>query len=312
MKRSATWDKLAAFAEEHRFKTKGSLSVALVVTKQANEKGLPLDPALLKTKSGGQVRGLGSSAVRSILVKHGIERWLAKEGGRTSRGSIANMTAYVELLNELHSQGFVDLEEIERFWIARVRQYFEAKPFRMTLDPAKGLRAVLRDLIRQAQERQKASPGTAYAGAVAQHLVGAKLDCAIGPADQRHNGFSTADSPSNRQGDFALGDTVIHVTTAPTEALIGKCGENIRAGKRPIVVTISRGVPVAEALAEQLEIGDRVDIFEIEQFLALNVYELGRFGESAGKDAVRSIVERYNEIINECETDPSLAIELKQ
>ena len=57
--------------------------------------GLPLDPDQLVTKSGGQVRGLGQSQVQKILARHGIERVLAAEGGRTSRGSLGNMRAYV-------------------------------------------------------------------------------------------------------------------------------------------------------------------------------------------------------------------------
>ena len=42
-------------------------------------------PELL-TEGGGQVFGLGKSAVQSILHRHDITRVLASEGGRTSRG----------------------------------------------------------------------------------------------------------------------------------------------------------------------------------------------------------------------------------
>ena len=54
-----------------------------------------------------------------------------------------------------------------------------------------------------------------YAGAVLQHLVGAKLDCALGHGHLQHNSFSTADAPNERAGDFFLGDVAIHVTTSP-------------------------------------------------------------------------------------------------
>ena len=60
---------------------KGPLCVALIVTRYAQERGLPLDPEKLVTKSGGQVRGLGKAAVQSVLRRHGIERVLAAEGG---------------------------------------------------------------------------------------------------------------------------------------------------------------------------------------------------------------------------------------
>ena len=85
---------LIAFAKERKFNRKGPLCVALVMTQQARAKGLPLDSGELLTEGGGQVFGLGKSAVQSILQRHGITRVLASEGGRTSRGSIGNMREY--------------------------------------------------------------------------------------------------------------------------------------------------------------------------------------------------------------------------
>ena len=55
---------------------------------------------------------------------------------------------------------------------------------------------MVRDVIAQAEERQKTSQGTNYAGAVLQYLVGAKLDCALGKGLIEHNSFSTADAPA--------------------------------------------------------------------------------------------------------------------
>src|SRR5271170_2347004 len=124
-------DALIAFTRERKFNRKGPLCVALVMTEQARMKGLPLDSGELLTQGGGQVFGLGKSAVQSILQRHGITRVLASEGGRTSRGSIGNMREYVALLNQLHSDGRADLDAIEAFWIARGNEFFAAKPFRI-------------------------------------------------------------------------------------------------------------------------------------------------------------------------------------
>src|SRR6185437_11334319 len=93
--------KLAAFVAQGGFKGKGPLSLALVVTERARRDGLPIDPEAMLTPSGGQVAGMGVSAVQSILARHGITKTLAREGGRTSRGSVGNMKAYVEFLNGL-------------------------------------------------------------------------------------------------------------------------------------------------------------------------------------------------------------------
>ena len=60
-------------------------------------------------------------------------------------------------------------------------------------------------------------------------------------------------------------------------AAIQRCSDNLNDGHRPILVTRQRGHTVAEALAENVGLGDRIDIFEVEQFIALNLYEMGKF-----------------------------------
>jgi hypothetical protein len=301
---------LAAFAAEKHFQGKGPLCVALVVTQHARTMGFPLESEKLLTEGGGQVLGLGKAAVQAILKRHDITRVLASEGGRTSHGSLGNMREYVFFLNALAKKDEVDLEAIESFWIERVNEFFAAKPFKIKLDAARSLRTMVRDVIEQAVVRQRSSPGTQYGGAVLQHLVGAKLDCALGKGHLVHNNCSTADAPSSRAGDFFLGDVAIHVTTSPGEAVIERCRENLDAGYRPILVTLQHGVTVAEGLANNANLGDRIDIFEIEQFVALNLYEIGKFVAGGRKLAVTEMVDRYNEIVEEVETDPSLRIEL--
>jgi hypothetical protein len=309
---SAHQRELAAFTASKAFRGKGPLSVALVVTQHAKKMGLPLDPEHLLTEGGGQVLGLGKGAVQVILKRHGVTRVLASEGGRTSRGSLNNMREYVAFLNDLKTKGKVDLDAIEAFWIERVHEFFAGKPFKIKLDGSRSLRTVVRDVIAQAVERQKTAPGVYYAGAVLQHLVGAKLDCALGEGKFEHNSFSTADAPRGRAGDFFIGDVALHVTTSPSEAVIEKCRDNLNDGYRPMLVTLQHGLTVAEGLAANVGLGDRIDIFEIEQFVALNLYELGKFGAEGRRTAVTDMVARYNEIVEEFETDPSLKIDLRR
>lgn len=304
-------DALSTFNREKKFSRKGPLCVALIVTDFARQRGLPLDADTLITDGGGQVLGLGKSAVQNVLLRHGITRVLASEGGRTSRGSIGNMRDYVGLLNSLRAAGPLDLDAVEDFWIARVRDFFSAKPFKISLDGAHGLRAVVKNLLDQAEGRQRESGGTMYVGAVMQHLVGAKLDCVMGPGRFLHNSFTTSDAQSGRSGDFFIGDVAIHVTTAPGEAVISRCRANLTDGYRALIVTRGRGVTVAEALADASGLGGRIDVFEIEQFVALGVYELGAFTARGRADAVSALAQRYNEIIDEFETDPSLRVEFR-
>ena len=264
------------------------------------------------TNAGGQVLGTGGPAVQTILTRHGITKVLAAEGGRTSRGSIDTMRKYVALLNELQAVSSIDLEAVEAFWIARVQEFFAAKPLKVRLDASRSLRTLVRDVLVQAYDRQRASPGMQYAGAVMQHLAWAcKLDCALGRGSFAHNSFSTSDAQSGRAGDFLIGDVAIHVTTAPGEAVVRRCRENLDDGLRPVIVTTAKGVNAAELHSDAAGLSERIDMFEIEQFVALNLYELGRFEGEGRRVAIVELVSRYNEVIDEVKTDPSLRVEFR-
>ena len=103
----------------------------------------------------------------------------------------------------------------------------------------------------------------------------------------------------------------IHVTTAPGEAVIERCRTNLNDGYKPVLVTIRSGIAVAEGLANNKGLAERIDVFEIEQFVALNLYELGEFAADGRRVAVDGLVRRYNEIVEEVETDPSLKIKIR-
>ena len=302
--------RLVEFTKSQRLATqKGALSIILLVCQHARGLGLPLDPDKLLTKAGTQVLGAGRDATQRVLARLGEKRVLSAEGGRTSRGSVGTMRAYVDILNDLHARGICDLDAIEQYWLSVVQAFFEGKPFKLKMDTTHGLRTIVRDVLDQAKTRQQNSTGTQYQGAVLQHMVGAKLDCALGQGRFAHNSYSTSDQQSGRPGDFAIGDVAVHVSTSPSEAMMARCKANIDNGLRPIVVTLSERVAFTDTLTEQQGLKGRVDVFDIEQFVALNVYELGKFELSGRRTAVADIVNRYNEIIDEVETDPSLKIE---
>lgn len=304
---------LTEFARQNNFRGKGPLSVALFVTETAS-RGLPLDPERLVTvgaRGGGQVAGLGKDPIQRILARHGIVQMLAAEGGRTSRGSLQNMRAYVAFLNSWFAEvGTVDFTEVERFWIAQVQLFFAGHPLKLRQQQGKSVHALLRDLISQAVERERQTSGNRYAGPVLQHLIGAKLDVRLGSGHVQHHGASTSDASTGRVGDFVLGSVAIHVTTHPALHVIGRCQENIAAGIRPILITLFDQVERARVLADERGILDALEIFAAEDFLASNLHELGAFEDSKRRDATEALIARYNEIVEEKETDPSLRIEL--
>lgn len=254
---------------------------------------------------------MGKAAVQEILKKHGIDRVLAREGGRTSRGSIRNMIDYVEFMNRLEKDGIFDGAEVEKYWIERVNDFFAGKPFKIRVDTSKSVRAMISDILSQAAKRQKEGSGTQYVGGMIQHLVGAKLDCVLGIGQVEHNSFSTSDQQTGRPGDFFVGDVAIHVTTAPGESVIARCKANLEDGHKPLLVTLgSKKLAVASGLAENANLQDRIDVFEVEQFLTSNLYEIGRFSVEGRRSAVTELVDRYNELIDDYESDVSMKIKL--
>ena len=303
--------KLQSFASNHNFLgNKGPLCVALVITDVAKEKGLPLDASQLLTGANGQVKGLGKSGVQKVLKRHDITRVLASEGGRTSRGSIGNMQDYVTFLNDLAKNSSVDLEKVEKWWVSQVQQFFSASPLKLKIDSSSSLRTCLRSVFSEAEKRQAQSPGATVVGAVMQHLVGAKLEVLYPEQDFKHNGYSVADAPTKRAGDFDFGDCAIHVTTSPSQSLMEKCQANLNQGLRPLIISSSAGAIFAEKLASGIGLEKRIDVLDIEQFLVANIFEWTRFDAKDRKTTLQDLITRYNVIVESCETDPSLKIEL--
>lgn len=284
--------------------------MALVITRKAIESGLPLDSAKLVTTAQGQVLGLGKGAVQAILAKYEITKILAAEGGRTSRGSMGNMQDYVAFLNESAKRKDFNLNFVEEWWVQRVRDFFESSPLKLKIDTSSSLKACLTGIFDEAKRRQAENRGSTILGAVMQHLVGAKLETLYPDKTINHSGYSVADSPTGRVGDFQFGDCVIHVTTAPGKLLIQKCLDNLDRGLRPLIVSTNAGVALAETLAEEEGINRRLEVLDITQFLVANMLEWTGFNGSQRRHTFEELVSRYNAIIDKCETDPSLKIEV--
>lgn len=123
------------------------------------------------------------------------------------------------------------------------------------------------------------------------------------------HGASDADDQTGREGDFIVGDTAIHCTTAPAGLLIEKCKSNLGHGLNPVIVTVSDRVVTARNLLEDAGIGSRVEVWDLQQFLSINVYEHGLFSSNDRRRFLADLVSGYNGIIDECKTDPSLHIE---
>lgn len=306
-----TDSRLKNFQIEHNAMTKGPLALLVQLTQMVRNRSFPLNPEDFLTENKGQVAGLGGGNLKKILKSHGVTQVLASEGGRTSRGNMGLMFKYIEFLNTWQTVETIDFDTVENYWAEQVREYFRNQPFTLTADPSKTIRTILNELFEQARNRQKQNPGTQYLGAILQHLVAAKLSIIL-PSDKfQIHGASVADASTDRSGDFIINNTILHCTTAPGEPLIQKCKENIRAGCLPVIITIFDRVKTALDLASDADLSGRIEVWDIQQFLSTNVNEHSLFDGSARNAKLADIIEKYNAIIDEKETDPSLRIEFE-
>jgi hypothetical protein len=300
---------LQDFKTTHNISGNGQIAAMIFGSRLARLPGLPFDTEHgIVTDGKGQVKGLGKAAVQKILADYGIKRVLAEEGGRTSRGSLGNLKDFLDHLNALNAEAVLDTAAIEAWWVDQAKAFFNAKPFVLRFEAGKSLRAVLRDLLAQAKKRQDDAAGTKFVGAMMQHLVGAKLSLALPGVEITHHGYSVADAPGGRSGDFEIGNASIHVTTSPGEAVIRKCAANLHAGRQPIIVTAHDMVPIADFLAAEQGIQYSLDVLDAEQFIVANLHELGAFQGAKRRVSVEALVDRYNEIVVANEADPSLLI----
>jgi hypothetical protein len=304
-------NRLRRFQAEHNAVTKGPLALLVQLTRMVQGKKFPLKPGDFLTENKGQVAGLGGGNLKKILKEHGITQILAAEGGRTSRGNMGLMMKYIEFLNNWNKAEIIDFKTVEIFWAGQVQEYFRNQPFTFNADPSQTIAASLNELFEQARRRQKQNPGTQYLGTMLQHLVAAKLSIILPPNKFAIHGASVADLPTERSGDFVINNTIIHCTTAPGDLLIRKCKANIKGGYSPVIITIFDRVKNANDLAVDAEISGRVEVWDIQQFLSTNVNEHGHFDEQARTTKLADIIEKYNQIIDEKETDPSLKIEFE-
>ncbi len=103
---------------------------------------------------------------------------------------------------------------------------------------------------------------------------------------------------------------MIHVTTAPAKLLLQKCLDNLDRGLRPLVISTNAGAAMAETLADEEGMIKRIEVLDITQFLVANMLEWTAFQGSQRRNTFEELIARYNAIVEACETDPSLKIEV--
>jgi hypothetical protein len=289
------------------FPAKGTIGGGLVVLDRLREE-CSLDIREHTATGGSQISGVSGPAVQDILERFGETRVFLSEGGRTNRGLRGDMSSMLQALSEAgwDEMAFEEREDclarLQEFLVERVRDYHNRQRLSIDFDSRNPLPHTVRKILDVAEEGGKA-------GAVAQYIVGAKLQLRFPDLEIGNESYSTADSQLNRPGDFHVGTTAFHVTMAPQPGVYDRCVQNIRDGLTPCLLVPERILVGAQQNAEGLAPG-MILVASIESFVGQNVEELAEFGEERRMRRFAELLNVYNERVDAAETDKSIMMDI--
>lgn len=287
------------------FAPKGTVCGALVVLERLKE-NWDLNIETHTAPGGSQVRGASGAAAKTILARFGETRRFTAEGGRTNRGLRGDIQKLLSALGESGIGKFGEearvrtLEHMQAFLVAKVREFHNRAQIPFVFDPAVATRHAIQRLLQSAQE-------CAQWGAVAQHLVGAKLQLRFPELDIENESYSAADDALGRHGDFRVGNTVFHVTVSPSPGHYEKCARNVQDGFRVYLLVPERLATGTRNYVED-SLTKAVAVESIESFVSQNIEELGVFDGSGVASGIRNLLQLYNQRVASVEPDGSLLI----
>jgi hypothetical protein len=300
------------YSNLHRYQdnlpAKGSVTAALHVLGRLRRE-YDLNVASHVAEGGSQIAGLSAASLRKTLTEFGETRQLTSVGGRSNRGSRGDVAALLAAMQslQLDSKTLAARQDVltamQRHIVNEyIAVYFALKRVKATFDPNSATRQFIHTILNNAKE-------TGKAGAVAEYLVGAKLQLKFPDENIRNKRFSTADVQSGHCGDFEVGNTVFHVTVAPMPEVFEKCKMNLERGKRVYLLVPNSHVEGARQNAELCAAG-RIAAEPIESFVATNVDEAACFDGERLKSGFRCLLELYNTRVDEVEMDKSMLVEI--
>lgn len=285
----------------------GTIAASLVVLNNLKEK-FDTDLKSHLAPKGTQISGASGRAVAKILSEFGENRPFAKEGGRTNRGLLREIE---KLLNILEKMDLASIDQEKRvkilidfqlFLVDRVRAYHNRQKLKLVFDPKLSTWQNIKNLLEAASKENKG-------GAVAQHLVGAKLQLRFPDLNISNESYSTADRQTQRQGDFRVGDTVFHVTMSPMQGVFGKCLENLKDGLKAFLLVPDGKLAAARQIADEVS-KNQISVESLESFISQNIEEISGFENNKLKHNLTELITLYNKRVNDAEIDKSLMIEL--
>ena len=157
----------------------------------------------------------GGPFIQGILARFGIDKTYTREGGRTTRATVPAAIALANRLNALSEIEELSDQERESLFnrlqlslVELVRDFFSRQRLQVEFDFSDSATQFITKILATAKERNQA-------GAVIQHLIGAKLALRFPDLPIENHSYTTADKQLGRRGDFEIQDTIFHVTVAP-------------------------------------------------------------------------------------------------
>lgn len=295
--------------DKQGFPPKGTVAGALVVLERLKTT-CDLEIESHTAPGGSQIGKVSGAAARRILKQFGENRPLLSEGGRTNRGlrgAIAKMLTALKdsgLQTVPKSERTKLIESMQAHLVREVQAIHSLERLKVEFDPGKNTYEYVTSLLAAAQ-------GKNQHGAVAEYLVGAKLQLRFPSEHIDNKRSSTADAPRRQLGDFQVKDTVFHVTNAPNEQLLRKCREATEQGYRCYLLVPRSAISGDASLLKNLT-GEGTVVRGIEDFVAQNIDELGVFSIAGERQQLRQLLELYNKRVDVVEMDKSILIEIPQ
>ncbi|MFY9553496.1 MAG: DUF4928 family protein [Blastocatellia bacterium] len=269
--------------------SRNTLAVGIVVLDHLRRQRFLTKEDLIS--QGGEVKG-ARSGLGDVLERYGIPRTFLKEvTTRQASPDAQKLLDQLEWGNLFSPLRAKQIEQILVGMIAQLRNEVTALLMRDKLKidvnrrdaPAEWIRMIL----------QSASGRST--GIVEQHLVGAKLQRRFPRIEVANHPSHAGDVQTLRKGDFLISNLVYHVTANPSRGVIEKCAANIKAGLSALLVIPHEKSGKARVLAEEAGIGNELTIVSLEDFLALNIIELGTEEEKDLYSVLTEIIEIYNQ-----------------
>ena len=176
-------------------------------------------------------------------------------------------------------------------------------PITVSLNKGTSLTCLFQDVLEQIDARDRNVAGVRHAETVVMYLIRAVFEMRY----PNLNIWQMSDS-----GYIVVGNTAVHVKGPPSEDIIQKCMINLDEGLRPMIIMRERWAKLAEYLANQMGIVDRVDVFAAEQFIASCLHEMGEFDTDKTHVKTLAFIQTYNRIVDECEKNRRLRISIRR